>query len=452
MPLMQSLVAPSNIPMPAGWQFPTMQSLAGKHCGVANVKGKKTPLDCMTPTYGTIPWAQSQVVKRSFIEGNSGSIGATPLPANVDNRVGGLESPIRDQGAAGTCTAVSFSAAVDHAVGRVAGRAAMVSSMHVWAHYHTAAMESAASGNKGKNLASEPSWPYEANTACSWTSQCDPGDCNTGVACNLQPPAARVAQADEAPFAQVTNITALDTTDISGFRSVIAKGQDIWFAMFVDDAITQVSGANAVVPDGDFTQAAAGHAMVLSGYKTQSNGTYYLLHNSWGTGWGDNGYAWIHENTLKRNIRSAYVVEAHAYGAAPPPTPSQPNPPAPPPPAPPTPPGGRPACTTGLPDSTTGECVPACPDGSPRANGVCATAGQCAAGQINLFGICLLGAPSKPPSVDPVSGVKVVCAPGGCTYFMTTGQQGCTQLVCTQSCPAPKFVLTNGPNGLSCSE
>ncbi len=454
-PTLQTLLAGNGgLAMPPGFQVPNVSALAGKHCGAANVRGKRVPLDCMTPTYGLISWAQRPVVKRGFIEGPPGAIGGTQLPLTVDNRAAGLESPIRDQGTAGTCTAVSFAAAIDHAVGRVNGRAAMVSSMHVWSHYHSPTMEDAASANRAHNLATEALWPYQANEACSWTNPCERGDCNAGVSCGLNPSSQEIALAESQPFVQVSNITALDTGDIDSFRSVLAKGQDIWFAMFVDDAFSEIHGRDAIVPDGDFSNTASGHALVIAGYKTQANGTYYLLHNSWGTDWGDNGYGWIHESTLRRNIRSAYVVEAHALGAPPPPTPQQPARVAPPPPPAPTPPGGRAACTSGLPDSTTGECVPVCPDGSPRANGVCAAnvPGQCGPGQINLFGVCIMGAPPKSPTVDPVSGVKVMCAPGGCTYFMVFGQQGCNQAVCTQSCPAPKFVLTSGPNGLACSE
>jgi hypothetical protein len=451
-PTVQALFQPPNVAMPPGWQIPSVNALVGRHCGAANLHGRRVPLDCMTPTYGIIPWAQSVVVKRGFIEGPAGFVGGTPLPAMVDNRAAGLESPIRDQGVAGTCTAVSFAAAVDHAVGRATGKANMVSAMHVWSHYHSPEMESAADGNRGRMLATEASWPYEQNQACSWTRPCEPDDCNRSISCGLNPPAQRVAQADGQPFAQVTNITALDANDVSSFKSVLAKGQDIWMAMFVDDPFTGLQGSPAIVPDGDFTLAASGHALVIAGYKTQANGTYFLLHNSWGTDWGDGGYAWIHENTLRRNIRSAYVVEAHAVGAAPQQS-SASSPQAPPPPPPdPPPPGGRAACANGLPDSITGECVPACGDGSPRANGFCPASGQCAPGQINLFGFCIMGAPTAAKRSDPVSGVRVVCAPGGCTYFMAFGQQGCQELMCTHSCPAPKFVLTNGPSGLACTE
>ncbi len=48
--------------------------------------------------------------------------------------------------------------------------------------------------------------------------------------------------------------------------------------------------------------------MLIAGYTIQPNGTYYLIHNSWGETWADRGYAWIHEKTLKSNIISAYLV------------------------------------------------------------------------------------------------------------------------------------------------
>lgn len=434
--------APGPVPPAAN-----LQALAGKRCGNAEVGQKRIPLDCMTPQYGEIPWAQFAIVTRGWLNGRKGFVGDNPLPSAVDHRAEGVEGPVRDQGPVGACTAFSLAAAVDHAVSRQLRRPTAVSVTHAWARYHSPMMSRAADGNRGKVLTAEASWPYRTQESCSWMSPCDPGECAPGPACGQRPDAARIAKADEAPIAKINTITRLHPNDMEELKTVIAKGQDIWFAMYVGRSFHRVRGANAIVPDDDYRFAPSGHAMVLSGYRTQANGTYFLIHNSWGTDWGDGGYAWIHERTLQRNLRSAYIIEAD------PSTPAPPGPKPVPPPSKPPPPGGKAACGPGLqPDSVTEECVPPCADGSPRASGACGSKNGCAPGHVNIFGFCVLAAPPKPPSQDPVTGVKAMCGPSGCTYLLQHGQHGCQQFLCTHACPAPKFVLANGPNGLTCTE
>ena len=61
-----------------------------------------------------------------------------------------------------------------------------------------------------------------------------------------------------------------------------------------------------------------GHQTLLSGYATLSHGTYYLVHNSWGPKWGDGGYAWLHEETLKPYLQpnNLYVVDVEPMQVA----------------------------------------------------------------------------------------------------------------------------------------
>ena len=150
----------------------------------------------------------------------------------------------------------------------------------------------------------------------------------------------------------------------------------------------------------------SGHAIVLAGYEDTPHGTFYLVHNSWGTKWGTDGYAWMWEKTLRANLAEAFVLQVRPVE------------------------GARvrhsaPAhkfsnCSAGLaPDAMTTQCVPTCPDGGPRVNGVCPTAGQCPDGEVNLDGKCELSAPDLNKTLS--NGVKVSCGLSGCTYVVPNG-------------------------------
>ncbi|MEB2313987.1 MAG: C1 family peptidase [Sorangiineae bacterium] len=441
-----------GLPAIPGLTAPAPSSSGGR-CGFANVGGELMALDCITPTYGLVPMASRYILGRRAFALTDGD----GEPAVVDHRANGSEGPIRNQGPVGACTAFSLAAAIDHAVATSTGSPAAVNVMGIWGRYHTPYMERAIDGNRGRPLGVESAWPYDAKTACQWGST---RDCDCGavlaVSCGQPVDTARIARLEETSSVTLSSVTRLPDGELDELRAVLAKGQDVWFSMAVDDRMSRVRGSNAVVPDGDFRASGSGHAMVIAGYKRQSNGTYFLLHNSWGTGWGDNGYAWIHEHTLRTNLRYAYVVDVTTPSA--PPQPVPPQPPQPNVPGQPTPPlsnaGYCPAGT--VPDSGLLLCLPPCPDGSPRHFNTCAQAAPgapsgCPAGQVNLFGLCV-AVPRLGAGTDAATGIRHQCGASGCTYVVPGGVAGCTSAACMRSCPSPKYMLTVGPLGLGCAE
>jgi Papain family cysteine protease len=431
---------------PVAGAAPTAAPPGFKSCGLARVGNEAFPIDCVSPTYALIASASSYLIPRQAFAAGPGYVGAEPLPQMVDHRTDGTEGPIRDQGRVGACTGFSLAAALDHALSTSSGRPGDVSVMQVWARYHFPTMGGAIDGNRGQPLGVEPQWPYNQRTACEYYS--GPGcDCGMllGVTCDQPVDKQELARLNASGSVKLTNVTRLPDGNLDDIKAALAKGQDVWFGMYVDDRFQSVRGKDAVVPDGDFRAGSGGHAMVIAGYRVQSNGTYYLLHNSWGTQWGDHGYAWIYENTLRTNLQHAYVVDVSTGGApnAPstPNTPGQPTPPAP----------NAGTCPAGtVPDSGNPVCLPPCPDGSPRHFNTCPTPGQCPRGEVNLFGFCVTS-PVSGFAQSPSTGIRHVCGPGGCTYFMPRGVAGCTELMCMRSCPAPKYLLTIGPAGLGCS-
>ena len=202
--------------------------------------------------------------------------------------------------------------------------------------------------------------------------------------------------------------------------------------------ISEHDGLRFVMGHFEPEESTGTHAMVIAGYRVRPSGTYFLIHNSWGETWGDRGYVWVHESTIKANLRSAYLVDAElwdpSWGKVPPrqERPSQ--------------------CSNGLlPDSITGQCTPPCADGSARHNAACPDLSECPTGYVNLYGECVVAAPNV-RGTDSASGIQYACAAAGCGFVVPFGVHGCAMQWCSTSCPSPRFRLTSGPLGMACTE
>jgi len=411
-------------------------------CGHVVVQGEVIPLDCATPDYGVIPWAATVLFGDDKMRLSEGHSGSAPLPPEVDHRKTGTEGPVRSQGRVGACTAFSLSAAIDNALLQGHDMRTPVSALHVWSRYHTPNMAAAARAVQERPIAPEGAVPYNQKTACTWYP-CGERSASCSkplhVSCGQPVDPGFSANAEHAAVAQVLEITRLNERNVRSFLAPLAKGRDIWFSMVLDgesfdeDEMITWQGISHVVPHFRRREARSGHAILLSGYKMTPKGLLFLVHNSWGLKWGDKGYAWIHENTLQENIDDAYLVDAR---------PSQ---------APAPGPKTTECADPFVPDSVTGECVPLCPDGSPRHRGVCASSVSCPPGFANLSGRCVVS-PASGVQRDPASGVYWRCGAGGCSYLIPGGRWGCKRRGCSVSCPSPRYGLTVTPSGFSCSE
>ncbi len=452
----------------------------GRICGFAQVNGRVYPLDCISALLGDLAWASRAVVRRSLVSNDR------ELPAEVDGRRMGFQGPVRDQGRAGACTAFSLAATIDHEMRRSGSGGIAVSTMHLWSRYHTPLCERAITSNVHHPIARESDWPYESSTACHWTTgdscECGGGDCGRPV------DAERMAQANAAGAVELVDAEHI-TPDVDALRRVVASGKAVWFAMLVAQQFQSVRGPNAVVPDFVCSDSNAGHAMTIAGYRTQPDGTYFLLQNSWGSDWGDGGYAWIHEHTLFNNLgdRGFYVVHARPFHAPPAvdPTEQPLTPPealpadrdasAPAAPAPavpgevapiaqelervldilvPSAPHAPVACSPPLvADSVTRACSNACSDGSPPALGQCLNGAGCGPSQVGAAGRCFEAGATRSLAADPASGVTYQCGVGGCSYRVPYGRFRCASPAgCSYSCPMLRPVLAASTRGMNCVE
>ncbi|MBY6707220.1 C1 family peptidase [Rhodococcus sp. BP-241] len=89
------------------------------------------------------------------------------------------------------------------------------------------------------------------------------------------------------------------------WRLWLARGGPILAGFSVDDAFTSV-GSDGLVGTFDSATVRGGHAVCIVGYRADGR---FIVRNSWGTGWGDAGFAYVTEEYLS----AAFYPES--YGA-----------------------------------------------------------------------------------------------------------------------------------------
>lgn len=368
------------------------------------------------------------------------------LPAYVDHRLDGTEGPTRNQGDAPACTAFATATALDHALSRWSGHGASVSVMQIWARYHAPLLSTSLTSNVGQKIEREDAWPFDMNQAIAWVP-CDmfttppPQGCGKPVPSPQAPPASGAHGGHS--LGEFTEVEYLPSSppDISELKAKLAAGEDLMVVMELPTAFVPKGrpGALYIPHYAKSDGPESGHAFVLAGYAQRPHETYFLMHNSWGPTWGDGGYVWLHEATVTKWMREVLAVDAEPFERIPGNRARRRR--------------GETTCTGALvPDSITGACSPACPDRSPRHDGVCAVAGECPESYVNLTGVCVLAAPPASGN-DPQTGISWSCGPGGCTYELPKASDPeCTGDRCLASCPAPDFHVARMKDKLVCVE
>jgi Papain family cysteine protease len=305
------------------------------------------------------------------------------LPRWVDHRLTGTEGPVMNQAQVGCCSAFSLAAALDNAIRRQnAGDA--LSPMHIWSHYFTPGMSPASTQNQGRPLAVLSLWPYDEVAACKISQEDDACDRYYHVQKELPPWEADIqAKRDAADAHGTWRLTSVScvagslcnpaapvaTSDPAIVAAYLATGADLWAALWIDEQ-AWYHPANGSIPDYTVPAEAIasgtgeGHGVALSGYDWTSGSLRFLVHNSWGDTWGDQGYAWISEAMVARYLQQAYKVTVENLVT------------------PPAPPGDPNALTDDdcpedeLVDSVTGACASFCPGETRPAHGKCPGTGD----------------------------------------------------------------------------
>jgi C1A family cysteine protease len=202
----------------------------------------------------------------------------TSLPSSLDLSAGPDMPPIYDQGQLGSCTGNAISGAVDFENHKQDG--SFLTPSRLWVYYQERVIEGTVEQDAGAQIRDgmkaianlgvcpETDWPYDITTFAQAPPQKDYTD----------------ALKDKVIKYQAV------TQDLFALKSVLANGMPVVFGFTVYASFeSQAVATSGIVPmPSPSENVVGGHAVVLVGYNDAVD--RFRVRNSWGTGWGQNGY------------------------------------------------------------------------------------------------------------------------------------------------------------------
>jgi Domain of unknown function (DUF4384)/Papain family cysteine protease len=108
-------------------------------------------------------------------------------------------------------------------------------------------------------------------------------------------------------------------TKILKIKEALAEGeQAVPFGMMIPRSFFAATDTWQAAPGEDPENSLGGHAILIIGYDDNKNGGSFLIANSWGAAWGNNGYTWGKYEDVARFTRYAFQVFPTANPTPPP--------------------------------------------------------------------------------------------------------------------------------------
>lgn len=136
--------------------------------------------------------------------------------------------------------------------------------------------------------------------------------------CSRQPSQQLLSEAGEYRMRGFNRLSQGDRNnvlDLHAIRENLAQGAPVVIGMMVGESFMQpMLGQDLWRPTSDDQQMMGfgGHALCVVGYDDKKYGGAFLIMNSWGKEWGNNGFAWIRYTDFKYFVREAYGLEPMA--------------------------------------------------------------------------------------------------------------------------------------------
>ena len=136
--------------------------------------------------------------------------------------------------------------------------------------------------------------------------------------CTQQPSGNLIQEAGQFKMRGFNRLTKGDNTEELDMRAIkenLAQGAPVVIGMMVGQSYMQnMLGKDVWIPEpGDAGMMGfGGHAQCVVGYDDKQYGGSFLIMNSWGPEWGNNGFAWVRYQDFKTFVREAYGLEPMA--------------------------------------------------------------------------------------------------------------------------------------------
>ncbi len=133
--------------------------------------------------------------------------------------------------------------------------------------------------------------------------------------CSRQPDQQLMSEAMQFRMRGANRLTVGDRTDAIDLRAIkenLAQGAPVVIGMMVGGSYMQpMMGQDVWNPTQEdrSMMGFGGHAQCVVGYDDAKYGGAFLIMNSWGPQWGNNGFAWVRYRDFKYFVREAYGLE-----------------------------------------------------------------------------------------------------------------------------------------------
>jgi C1A family cysteine protease len=212
------------------------------------------------------------------------------LPESVDLRP--QMSPIVDQGALGSCTANAVVSGLREYLLLQAGEP-LTRLSRLYLYWHERELEGTINEDSGayirdgmKVLANlgvpaEIDFPYDIRYFTDRPTE--------------------LAEVDAAKY-KITEYRRI--TNALGLKTALAEGNPVVIGMELYDSFeSDLVRSTGMVPVPEkWEQSLGGHAVCAVGYKKINRKDHIIIRNSWGDGWGDNGYCYVPMSFISRKI------------------------------------------------------------------------------------------------------------------------------------------------------